>query len=177
MFEIAPASPSLNPLSPPGPPTGATMPSPSTPSPLFSLIVEPTASGKPEPPPSRKLRLAWYGGSLLLTGLLVFFGLRLDRADIRAPFYYDLDALLILPLVKATAERGPGGHWRNEHMGVGVTAPDRTQFQELYDFPVIDLLHFTLIWMLSLVISNVVVLFNAYFLLTFPLTTLTAMIH
>jgi hypothetical protein len=176
MFEIAPATPSLNPLSPPAPPAGATAPSASTLTPLSTPIAAAAVSGKPEPPPSRKVRLAWYGGTLLLTVLLVFFGLRLDRADIRAPFYYDLDALLILPLVKATAERGPGGHWRNEHMGVGVTAPDRTQFQELYDFPVIDLLHFTLIWMLGLVIPNVVVLFNTYFLLTFPLTTLTAMI-
>ena len=176
MFEIAPATPSLNPLPSPDPLAGATAPSSFALTPLSTAIAAPAASSQPEPPPGRKVRVAWYGGSILLTVLLVFFGLRLDRADIRAPFYYDLDALLILPLVKATAERGPGGHWRNEHLGVGVTAPDRTQFQELYDFPVIDLLHFTLIWVLSLVISNVAVLFNAYFLLTFPLTTLTAMI-
>src|SRR5262249_15222916 len=101
--------------------------------------------------------------------VLLFAGLRLDKVDFTAPFYYDLDALLILPMVKATAERGLGGHWRNERMGApGVMG--------LYDLPVIDHLHFLLIWLLSKVVSNVVVLFNLYFLLTFPLTTLSAMI-
>jgi hypothetical protein len=128
------------------------------------------------PAPSRARRLAWYVGALTLTCVLVFLGLRLDRVTLRAPFYYDLDALLILPMVKATAERGPGGHWRNDRMGAGVTADRPPYIMELYDYPVIDLLHFIIIWLLSKVITHVVVLFNAYFLLTFPLTTLTAMI-
>ena len=71
------------------------------------------------PPPSLRERLAWYVGHSRLTCVLVFFGLRLDQATLRQPFYYDLDALLILPMVKATAERARG-HWRNERMG-GVT--------------------------------------------------------
>ena len=128
------------------------------------------------PPASLRERLAWYAGALVLTCLLVFLGLRLDRVNLRAPFYYDLDALLILPMVKATAERGPGGHWRNERMGAGVTADRPPDIMDLHDYPVIDFLHFTLIWLLSKVVSHVVVLFNFYFLLTFPLTTLTAMI-
>jgi len=121
-------------------------------------------------------RLAWYAGSCLLTCVLVCLGLRLDRADLNSPFYYDLDSLLILPMVKATAERGLGGHWRNERMGVGVGEPGQTQFMELYDFPVVDFLHFSAIWLLSKIVAPVVLLFNLYFLLTFPLTTLTAMI-
>ena len=81
-----------------------------------------------------------------------------------------------VPLVKATAERGPGG--QGETSIWALASPRRTgrSSRSLDDFPVIDLLHFALIWVLSLVISNVAVLFNAYFLLTFPLTTLTAMI-
>src|SRR5947207_1896828 len=121
------------------------------------------------PAPSRRERLAWYGGSALLSLLLVFAGLRLDRADLRAPFYYDLDALLMLPLVKATVERGFGGHWQNEKMG----APG---IMELYDFPVIDHLHFFIVWVMGKFVANFVLLYNLYFLLTFPLTVLTAMI-
>jgi hypothetical protein len=119
--------------------------------------------------PSRRERFAWYAGTTLLSCILVFFGLRLDVADLSAPFYYDLDSLLILPMVKATAERGFGGHWVNERMGApGVL--------ELYDFPVIDHLHFLAVWALSKVVTNVVVLYNLYFLLTFPLTVLTTMV-
>lgn len=121
------------------------------------------------PPPSRRERLAWYAGAMLLSCFLIAGGLRLDAVSLKAPFYYDLDALLMVPLVKATAERGFGGHWRNEKMG----APG---ILELHDFPVIDHLHFLAIWLLSKVVSNVLVLYNLYFLLTFPLTVLTAMI-
>ena len=53
-------------------------------------------------------RLSWYAGSMLLTCVLVFFGLRLDRVDPRAPFYYDLDSLLMMPMVRPppNADRG-----------------------------------------------------------------------
>ncbi len=119
--------------------------------------------------PSLRERLAWYFGAMLLSCLLVTAGLRLDTVDLKAPLYYDLDSLLILPMVKVTAEHGFGAHWRNERMGApGV--------QELYDFPVIDHLHFLIIAILSHVVSHVVLLYNVYFLLTFPLTVLTAML-
>lgn len=121
------------------------------------------------PAPSRWRRLAWYSGAMVLTCLLVAGGLRLDQADLYAPFYYDLDSLLILPMVKATLERGFGGHWSNERVG----APG---IQELHDFPVIDHLHFLAIWLLGHCFTNVIFIYNLYYLLTFPLTTLTAMI-
>jgi hypothetical protein len=120
-------------------------------------------------PPKWWERLAWYFGSALLSCLLIYAGLRLDQADLKAPFYYDLDSLLILPMVKSTVERGFGGHWRTERLG----APG---ILELHDFPVIDHLHFFLIWLLGKVVPDLGLLYNLYFLLTFPLTTLTAMI-
>lgn len=112
-------------------------------------------------------RVAWYGGIFLLASLLAVAGYRLDQIDIRAPFYYDLDSLLILPYVKATVERG--SHWQNERLGYpGV--------QQLYDFPVIDHLHFALIWVLGQFIPNAAVVYNVYYLLTYPLAALTAMV-
>jgi hypothetical protein len=122
------------------------------------------------PTPGRWERFAWYAGTVLVVWLLVYWGLRLDQADLRAPFYYDLDALLILPMVKSTVEGGyPGAHWTTERLGApGV--------QELYDFPVIDHLHFAIVWALGLFVSDIGLLFNLYFLLTFPLAALTAML-
>lgn len=118
------------------------------------------------PQPTRRERVVWYAGTAVLTALLIAAGYRLDTADLRAPFYYDEDALLILPLVKTTIERG--SHWRNERMGYpGI--------QELYDYPVVDHLHFSLIWLIGRVFPNPVVAFNLYYLLTYPLTALAAM--
>ncbi len=170
MFETAPVSPLPSaPVSPEPSANGNT----TTPAPGTAVLLEPFAD-QPVPAdldrrPRLWERLAWYAGAFLLTSILTVLGLRLDKADLKAPFYYDLDSLLILPMVKATVERGPGGHWRNERLG----APG---IMELHDFPVIDHLHFALIWLLSKVFSNVVLVYNLYFLLTFPLTTLTAMI-
>jgi hypothetical protein len=119
--------------------------------------------------PSLRERLAWYLGTIVLTSVLICTGLRLDQADLRAPFYYDLDSLLILPMVKSTLERGFGGHWRTDRLG----APEHL---EMHDFPVIDHLHFFLIWLLGKVLTNVIVVYNLYYLLTYPLTALSAMI-
>jgi hypothetical protein len=166
MFETAPVSPSPPAPVSPGPSANGSAPIPATPP---ESAADQTAPADLDRAPRWWERFAWYAGAVLLTCVLISTGLRLDRADLRAPFYYDLDSLLILPMVKATVERGPGGHWRNEKMGApGV--------MELHDFPVIDMLHFAIIWLLGKVVTHVVVLYNLYFLLTFPLTTLTAMI-
>lgn len=137
---------------------------------LPALAPEPAPALAPAdrvPPPTPRERFAWYAGAVALTVILLAAGYRLDAADLAAPFYYDEDSLLILPMVKATLERG--SHWRNERMGYpGV--------MELHDFPVVDHLHFALIWVLGRVVSNVVVVYNLYYLLTYPLTTLAAMV-
>jgi len=111
-------------------------------------------------------KLVPYFFAVLLTVAILVAGLRLDKADLKVPFQYEYDALLILPLVKATVERG--SHWRNERLG----APG---IQELHDFPVVDHLHFGVIWCLGQVWTDPVVVFNLFHLLTYPLTTLTTM--
>lgn len=150
-------------LTPPDTPAGG-LPVP-TPDPAPAPDVPPAAL---VPPPGRWERFGWYAGAVALTAGLLAAGLRLDQLDLRAPLYYDQDALLILPLVKAVVERGPVAHWRNDRIGYpGV--------QELYDFPIVDHLHFLAVWLLGLVVPDWVVVYNLYFLLTWPLTTLTAM--
>jgi hypothetical protein len=130
------------------------------------------------PQPSRttwRSELLGHGIAIALTMILLVGGQRLDLADWHAPFDYDnmaayitdtYDAMLILPLVKATVERG--SHWRNERLG----APG---IQETHDFAVIDHLHFGIIWILARFFSDAVVVFNLFHVLTYPLTTLTAL--
>ncbi len=144
---------------PPAHPTAAPEPTAAPP--------EPVAPADLAPLPKLWERFAWYAGSMLLASVLVSAGLRLDSQDLRAPFYYDLDALLYLPLVKTTVEHGT--HWRNERAGApGV--------QELYDFPIIDYVHLGSLWLLSRFTPDFLIAYNLYNLLTYPLTVLTAMI-
>ena len=103
--------------------------------------------------------------AVLLSGIVVVLGYRLSVERLRLPLHYGDDGLLILPLVKATIERG--SHWRNERLG----APG---IQETHDFPVVDHFHFAMIWLLGQCIPDVVVVFNVYYLLGYPLAALTA---
>jgi hypothetical protein len=112
--------------------------------------------------PSRRERFAWYAGAAFVTTAVLFFGMRLDVQSLKTPLSYGggtvaadesgaygifgaasrqmPDVLLIMPMVKATLERG--SHWQNERMGYpGIL--------QLYDFPVIDHLHLALIWLLG----------------------------
>ena len=103
---------------------------------------------------------------MLLSSVLATVGMQLWNRDLRAPFYYDLDALLYLPLVKTTLERGSYTH--TERLG----APGE---QEMYDFPIIDHAHFLLLWAIGRVIPDLLLAYNVYSLLCYPLTVLTAM--
>ncbi len=112
------------------------------------------------------VRLAWYGLVAVVCFLLPLVGYRMDVNTFTAPLLYDEDALLILPMVKSTIETGT--HWHNDRLGApGV--------QEMYDFPVIDHLHFALIWLLGRFTSDAVVVFNLYYLLGYPLAGLAMM--
>jgi len=110
--------------------------------------------------------LLGYAVALAITCGVLYYGMRLENVDLSVPFSYKNDALLILPLVKATVEGGD--HWTNDRLG----APGR---QELYDYPIVDTLHFTGIRVLGRFFPDPVEVFNIYYLLTYPLTTLSAM--
>jgi hypothetical protein len=126
----------------------------------------PVPAATPAPATRWYVEAGWHLLAAILTVGILIPGLRLDKADFHAPFTYEYDALLILPFVKATVERG--SHWRNERLG----APG---IQELHDFPVVDHLHFAIIWALSRVWPDPVMVFNLFHLLTYPLTTVTTM--
>jgi hypothetical protein len=126
-------------------------------------------------PPTAARTTPWYFCvlgylvAIAATLTILYYGMRLDLLsyeDYKAPFTYKHDALLILPFVKATVERG--SHWRNERL----SAPG---IQELHDFPVVDHLHFAVIWVIGKIVEDPVVTFNLFYLLTYPFTTLTGM--
>ncbi len=153
--------------------TKAPAPTPAPAADPSTLTPAPEANATPTLPPADPdgrtgplVRVGWYALAAVVSSCLVAAGLRLDVADFHAPFSYDDDSLLILPMVKATLERG--SHWRNERMGLpGIL--------ELHDFPVVDHLHFALLWLLGQFIPDVVVVYNVYYLLGYPLAHLAAM--
>ena len=129
----------------------------------------------PSQSPPTLRRTPWYCcalgylAAIAATLGILYYGMRLDLLnyeEYKAPFTYKQDALLILPFVKATVERG--SHWRNERL----SAPG---IQELHDFPVVDHLHFAVIWVIGKIVGDPIVTFNLFYLLTYPLTTLTGM--
>lgn len=130
------------------------------------LPADPPAPADLAPPPSLWARLAWYVGSMVLSLVLIVLAFQLWKRDLRAPFYYDLDSMLYLPLVRTTVETG--SHWENPRLG----APGQ---QELYDFPIIDFVHFKFLWLIGRFTSEVLFVYHIYSLLTYPLTVLTSM--
>ncbi len=118
------------------------------------------------PAPRFLTRFAWYLLVAALSLSVALIGYRVDSTDLRIPFQYDEDSLLIMPMVKATLERG--SHWRTARLG----APG---IQEMHDFPVIDHMHFALIWLIGQLFPNATLTFNLYFLLGYPLAALLAM--
>ncbi|WP_088252570.1 hypothetical protein [Fimbriiglobus ruber] len=116
--------------------------------------------------PERLCNIFWYSFFVVLTTAILVAGQRLDRTDLRVPFNYSWDALLVIPLVKTTVETGT--HWRNDRLGApGV--------QELYDFPFADKMHFALLRLIGTAFPDPIVVFNLFHLLTYPLTTLITM--
>lgn len=119
----------------------------------------------PGPPLGLVRRALGYLALAVVAVAVLAVGQRLRGVDLTAPFQDDGDTLLILPMVKAAVERG--SHWRNEQLGApGV--------QELYDYPVIDHLHFAAVWLVGRCVGDPVVAYNLYYLATYPLAAVAA---
>jgi phosphoglycerol transferase len=110
--------------------------------------------------------LAAYLLAVALCVALVAFLMRLWRADLAIPFHYSGDSLFIQMLVKGTLDNG----WYLHNPYVG--APTGLDMQ---DFPCADGLTFVLIRVIGRFSSNYAMATNLFFLITFPLTTLTAL--
>lgn len=115
----------------------------------------------------RRLRaVAVYVGAVAACLLILTLVLQLWHADLSVPFLYGGDSLLFQALAKGAVEQG----WYLHNARVG--APFGL---ELHDFPLVDSLHFLGIKLLALKGQDYARGYNLYFLLTFPLTTLTSL--
>jgi hypothetical protein len=112
---------------------------------------------------------AWAAGgvAVLLSVLLVTWALRLWEADLFVPFGDIIDHLFTHLWIKSLIDHG----WYLHNNSVG--APGGL---DMHDFPLFDSLFFAILKLISLVARDFALTINLYFLLTFPLTALTALL-
>ena len=113
---------------------------------------------------------AWwaYPAAAALSLLLVAFALDLWRADLRIPLTYDEESLFNGLLVKHVLQHG----WRL--FDPALSAPTGLDVRDL--FVTDNAWHFATIRLLGLFASDPVVVMNLFFVLTFPLTAMTALL-
>ena len=107
-----------------------------------------------------------YAGAVVLCLVILTCVMKLWRADPRTPFEYGGDALFHGMVIKGIIDNG--WYLRNNLIGMPGGA-------EVFYFPMADNLHFLLIKFFSLFTSDYALIFNFYFVLTFPLTTISSL--
>jgi len=107
-----------------------------------------------------------YAVATLLCLLILVWALRLWEADLAVPFNHQSDSLLMQMWIKSLIDNG----WYLHNSYVGAPAG-----LDMHDYPLDDNLHFALLKLIALVCGNWEQTYNAYFLLTFPLTTWTSL--
>jgi phosphoglycerol transferase len=107
-----------------------------------------------------------YVGAIAASVIIMAAALKLWRADLHVPLCYTWDSILCQTWIKGVIEHG----WYLENSN--LAAPFG---QQMYDFPMADSLHFLAIKLLGLCTPDPAAVYNIYYLLTFPLTTLTTL--
>lgn len=111
-------------------------------------------------------RASQYIIAAILSALLTCFFLKLWRADLHVPFHYNGDALLHAMFIKGIVDNG--WYWQNPRLG----APGGLQ---MYDFPAVDNSAAVIIALVGLFTKHPFLVLNIFYLLTFPLVTLSAL--
>jgi len=119
------------------------------------------------PPRSAFRKLAAYLAAVALCLACLTWLTRLWKLDLSIPFSYSRDALIVQLWVHSVHETG--WYLHNDRVGMPLGS-------DMHDFPLFDSAHFLLIKILSCFTSNPFVTCNLFFLLTFPLTTATALL-
>lgn len=111
--------------------------------------------------------LSYYIFGLILCVFTMYFVLQLWQFNLFIPYVYNGDGLSSGLLIKGMIENG----WYNINPLVGVPGG-----LEMYDYPIIDSLHFFIMKIISFINSDYAFVMNMYYLLTYPLVMLTTMI-
>jgi phosphoglycerol transferase len=110
--------------------------------------------------------VAQYAGAVILCLLILTWVMKLWRADLKVPFAYFGDAVFFSAALKGGIEQG----WWFHNISVG--APTGSNF---YALPAVDNFQFLLIKVISLFTTDYALTLNLFYLLTFPLTTITSL--
>ena len=111
-------------------------------------------------------RASQYITAAILSALLMCFFFKLWRADLHVPLHYDGDALLHAMFMKDIVDSG--WYWQNPRLG----APDGLQ---MYDFPAVDNSAAVVIAVIGLFTKDPFLVWNIFYLLTFPLVAIFAL--
>ncbi|HEU4711820.1 MAG TPA: hypothetical protein VFS76_09655 [Pyrinomonadaceae bacterium] len=111
-------------------------------------------------------RIGEYILAVVVCLLILSWIMQLWRADLRIPFTYTGDSYVYSMFIKGIVDNG----WYYHNPSVG--APTGL---EMYDFPLPDNFHFLTLKLLALFTSDHALILNLFFLLTFPLTTVTSL--
>jgi phosphoglycerol transferase len=114
----------------------------------------------------RMTRASQYIIAAILSALVLCFLLKLWRADLHVPFHYNGDALLHAMFIKGIVENG----WYWHHPSLG--APGGL---EMYDFPAVDNSAAVVIAFIGLFTKHPFLVLNIFYLLTYPLVTISAL--
>src|SRR5215510_967094 len=107
-----------------------------------------------------------YAVAVIFCLIILTLTFKLWRAELSIPFHYDGDALQHSVFIKGTLDNG--WYWQNKFIGMPTGL-------KMYDYPAVDNQPFLLLMAMSLFSSKFGVILNLFFLLTFPLTTITAL--
>lgn len=107
-----------------------------------------------------------YVAAAALCLLILSFLLKLWQADLRVPFYYTGDSIFWAMCTKGVIDNG--WYWQNPFIG----APGILQ---MYEFPGLDNGVMALMWLLSVFTHNPFVVMNLFYLLSFPLITISSL--
>ena len=112
-------------------------------------------------PPGLRPELAWHLATAVVAAVVAIVDLKLWRMDPDVPLANVAgDSSYYLASIKGVLENG----WFLHNPDLGAPFG-----QSNHDFAVGDVVHYVLVWLLGLVLGDPVVVFNAFFLLCFPL--------
>lgn len=124
-----------------------------------------TLPPEPDPQPSRLARALPPVFSVIASSIAVYIALQLWNATMGIPFDYEADALVHAMHFEQIVQNG--WIWNDSRLG----APFQQQMQ---DWPIGDLTSLGTAWLLSLFTDDWAVIQNWMFLISFPLTALSA---
>jgi phosphoglycerol transferase len=118
---------------------------------------------------NRRLRLTPilpYTLAAVLSTLALILVLRLWRADLHVPLAYFGDAIYYSALIKTMTETGWILH--NDRLGMPLGS-------DFHDFPSADIFNIFLLKLLSYLIHDPIILFNLFYLATYPLAAISSL--